>query len=86
MWFDATLARARVAAAVKFDNLTGTYQVSKSGDGRVVLVRAKANDEAQVREWMTGFDRVALEPAQPLEPNAEYYVRVRLLRSAARRP
>ena len=31
-----------------------------------------------MRDWMTIFDRVPLEPESPLEPNAEYYVRVRL--------
>ena len=77
LWFDATLARTRVAAAVRFDSLTGTYQVSKERDGRVFW-SAKANDEAQVRDWVTGFDQIALEPGQPLEPNVEYYVRVRL--------
>lgn len=77
LWFDTTLARTRVAAAVRFDSLTGTYQVSKERDGRVFW-SAKANDEAQVREWMTGFDQIALELGQPLEPNVEYYVRVRL--------
>jgi hypothetical protein len=77
LWFDGTLARTRVAAAVRFDSLTGTYQVSKERDGRVFW-SAKAGDEAQVREWMTTFDQIAVELAQPLEANAEYYVRVRL--------
>ena len=33
---------------------------------------------------MTAFDRVPLEVAAPLEPNAEYYVRVRLYCSPRR--
>ncbi len=32
--------------------------------------------EADVREWLTTFDLVSLDPVAPLEPNAEYYVRV----------
>lgn len=77
LWFDATLARTRVAAAGRFDSLTGTYQVSKERDGRVFWSE-KSSDEAQVREWMTSFDQIAVELTQPLEANAEYYVRVRL--------
>ena len=77
LWFDATLARTRVAASVRFDSLTATYQVSKERDGRVFW-SAKASEESQVRDWMTGFDPITLDLARPLEPNVEYYVRVRL--------
>ena len=77
LWFDPMLARARVAASVKFDSLTTSYQVSKDRDGRVFW-SDKASDEAKVREWITAFEQVALEPSNPLEPNVEYYVRVRL--------
>jgi hypothetical protein len=80
LWFDATLARTRAAASVRFDSLTATYQVSKERDGRVFWSE-KADDEAKVREWMTNFDQIALEPASRLEPNVEYYVRVRLYAS-----
>jgi uncharacterized protein DUF4390 len=80
LWFDPTLARTRVAASVRFDSLTSTYQASKERDGRVFW-SDKANDEATVRDWLTNFDQVALEPANPLEPNVEYYVRVRLYAS-----
>jgi len=77
LWFDPTLARTRVASSVKFDTLTTSYQVSKDRDGRVFW-SDKASEEAKVREWMTAFDQVALEPSNRLEPNVEYYVRVRL--------
>ena len=81
--FDATLARVRVGSSVKFDNLTGTYQLSRLREGRVVQSEP-AHQEAPVREWMTAFDRVPLEVEAPLEPNAEYYVRVRLYCSPRR--
>jgi hypothetical protein len=77
LWMDATLARTRVAASVRFDSLTATYLVSKERDGRVFW-SAKAHDESQVRDWMTGFEPIALDLARPLERNVEYYVRVRL--------
>lgn len=83
VWLDSTLARVRVGSSVKFDNLTGTYQLSKLRDGRVVQSEA-SNQEAQVREWMTAFDRVPLEAEAALELNAEYYVRVRLFCSPRR--
>ena len=83
MLFDSTLARVRIGSSVKFDNLTGTYQLSRLRDGRVVQSEP-AHQEAPVRDWMTAFDRVPLEVAAPLEPNAEYYVRVRLYCSPRR--
>jgi hypothetical protein len=33
---------------------------------------------------MTTFERVPLQPGEPLEPNADYYVRVRLHASPKR--
>jgi hypothetical protein len=77
IWWDATLAEVTVAAAVKYDNLTSVYQISKLQEGRVVWSE-RTKDEAQVRTWMTTFERVSMKPAVPLEPNGDYYVRVRL--------
>jgi hypothetical protein len=83
IWLDSTLARVRMASSVKFDSLTGTYQLKRLRDGHVVQ-SAPSDQEPQVRDWMTAFDRVELEPEQPLEANAEYYVRVRLYASPRR--
>ena len=77
VWFDHTLGASVVAAAVKFDNLTGVYQVSKTQDGHVVWSE-RTQDDARVRAWMTSFERVPLNSSERLEPNGEYYVRVRL--------
>jgi hypothetical protein len=77
VWFDRTLISTTVAAAVKFDNLTGVYQVSKLVDGQVVWSE-QTKDLGEVRDWMTTFDKVALVSRVPLEPNAEYYVQVSL--------
>ena len=42
------------------------------------IVRSEKRDqESDVRDWLTTFERVELEPESPLEPNAEYYVQVR---------
>ena len=80
---DDTLVRATVSSAVKLDTLTGFYQVSKSHGDRVIWSE-RSQDEAQVRVWMTTFDNIRVEPALPLEPNADYYVRVRLHASPRR--
>ena len=83
IWFDSTLAHVTVASSLRFDALTGTYHLSRLRDGRVVRSEA-TRDEAAARAWMTTFDQVPLEPARPLEPNVEYYVRVQLYASPRR--
>ena len=66
-----------VAATAKFDPLGRSYQVSKFRQGQAVR-SDKVEQESQVREWLTQFDSVLVEPADPLELNTDYYVRVRL--------
>jgi hypothetical protein len=83
IWLDHSLSVVTVASSVKFDNLTGVYQVSKLERGKVVWSE-RTKDLAQVRSWMTTFDRVSLASDQPLEPNSEYYVRVRMQASPKR--
>ena len=83
VWFDRTLAASAVAASVKYDNLTGTYQVSRTIDDHVVRSE-RTRDTGLVRTWMTSFERILLAPDEPLEPNADYYVRVRLRTSPRR--
>lgn len=83
IWFDRTLAETTAAATVKFDSLTGVYQVSKLRDGRV-LWADRTDKETDVRGWITSFDQIALEPTEPLEANADYYVRVRMHMSPRR--
>ena len=83
LWMDSTLAHTRVSAQAKFDSLTGSFQVSRIRDGRL-LESNRSEQEPEVKDWMTAFHRVLLEPAEPLEPNAEYYVRVRMYASPRR--
>jgi hypothetical protein len=80
IFFDDTVAAATVAASVKFDSLTGGYQVTKVHDGKVISSK-RTEEEADVRALITAFERVPLDPASPLEANADYYVRVRLHKS-----
>lgn len=75
-WVDRTLDSATVSAGVQFDNLARRYHVTLHADGR--LEDSKTLDrEDRAREWLTRFDRLNLFSSSRLEPNAEYYVRVR---------
>jgi hypothetical protein len=66
-----------VAASVKFDNLTSVYQVKKEQDGHVTWSKSTPKDD-EMRAWITQFDDVTVHVTEKLEPNADYYVRVRL--------
>jgi Domain of unknown function (DUF4390) len=83
IWFDHTVGETVVASSAKYDNLTGQYQVSKQRDGRVFWSE-QTDQESQVRAWMTTFDQVPIDPTEPLQSNADYYVRVRLHASPRR--
>jgi hypothetical protein len=74
--FDRTVASVTVTAVVRFDNLTRRYQMWRTVDGRVEDARP-TEDQDVVRAWMTHFERVPLSATTALEPNGEYYVRVR---------
>jgi hypothetical protein len=76
LWFDRTIATSTVTATARYDNLTRQHQLSRTVDGRGEEPRL-TEDEALVREWMTVFKQVPLFSTRQLEPNAEYYVRVR---------
>ena len=77
IWFDRTLASATVAASVQYDTLTRRYQLSRSVDGRLDDSKV-SEDKADVKRFALGFDRLPLFSTGSLEPNAEYYVRVRV--------
>ncbi len=77
LWWDHTLGSASVSASVKFDNLTGLYVVSKQHDGKVTWSKSTPQED-EMRTWITTFDAVPVPTAEPLEPNVDYYLRVRL--------
>jgi len=77
LWWDRTVGSATVAAKVKFDSLTGEYQVTKEQDGHVVSSKTTVKEE-EMRGWATSFEAVPIVPDEALEANADYYVRVRL--------
>ena len=76
-WIDRTIASAEVTATVRYDNLTRTYHLSKTIDGRGQSTEATEREE-EAWAWVTAeFDRLPLFGRVQLESNAEYYVRVR---------
>jgi hypothetical protein len=75
-WLDRTLASSTVSAWVRYDKLARRYHVTLSADGRLEASRTLDREDL-VREWLTRFDRLDLFRRAKLEPNAEYYVRVR---------
>jgi hypothetical protein len=75
-WVDRTIATATVTASVQYDNLTRRHQLSRSVDGRVEAARV-TEDINDVIRWLTAFERLPLFSTTELEPNSEYYVRVR---------
>jgi len=76
LWFDETVAAATVASTVKFDTLTGAYQVSKLRETTVQWAQ-QTQIEAEMRLWVTEFERVLLGETSRLKTSGEYYVHVR---------
>ncbi len=76
-WFDRTIKSAVVAATVKYDNLTLRYSVTRTIEGSIDWADTTTHEDEAWR-WLTNdFARLSLFRGVPLEPNAEYYVRVR---------
>jgi hypothetical protein len=77
LWIDRAIAASTVTASVRFDNLTRRHQLSRTLDGRMEPDATVTENEDIVKRWLTTFERLPLFKTTYLEPNAEYYVRVR---------
>ena len=75
-WLDRTIASAVVSTSVQYDNLTRRHTVVRATDGRVEQAQVVETDE-EVRNLVTKLERLPLFRTVTLEPNREYYVRVR---------
>ena len=78
-WPDSTVGSATLAATVRYDSLIEQYNVARMVDGHVEETTV-AEDEDEVRDLLTRFERVPLFSTESLEPNSEYQVRVRVER------
>jgi hypothetical protein len=76
VWLDRTIASVVVSTSVQYDNLTRRHTVVRMLDGRVEDALVIDGDD-EVRQLVTKFDRKPLFRTVSLEPNREYYVRVR---------
>jgi hypothetical protein len=76
LWMDRTLDAATVSAGVQYDNLARRYHVTLRADGRLEDSEIIEREEL-ARRWLTEFEKLNLFSSDRLEPNAEYYVRVR---------
>jgi hypothetical protein len=76
VWLDRTVASAVVSTSVQYDNLTRRHTVVRALDGRVEEAQVVESDQ-DVRDLVTKLDRLPLFRTVSLEPNREYYVRVR---------
>lgn len=75
-WIDRTIATTTVSNTAEYDNLTRRHTLQRTIDGRVDASRM-VEEERVVREFMTSFTRLPLFRNAKLEPNRDYYVRVR---------
>lgn len=76
LWVDRTIASAVLSTTVQYDNLTRRYTIVRALDGRVEETRV-TEEEPVVKQMLTNIDRIALFRTTMLEPNREYYLRVR---------
>lgn len=77
-WIDRTIATTTVSQSAEYDNLTRRHSLQRTIDGRVDADASRSvEDEQVVREFMTTFSRLSLFKSARLEPNRDYYVRVR---------
>jgi hypothetical protein len=75
-WVDRTVASAVVTTSDRYDNLTRRHSLSRSIDGRIQEALV-TDDQAAVSRWLTQVSRVPVCPTSTLDPNRDYYVRVR---------
>jgi hypothetical protein len=76
VWLDRTVSSVVVSTSIQYDNLTRRHTVVRAIDGRVEDAQVVESDE-DVRALVTRLDRLPLFRTVSLEPNREYYVRVR---------
>ena len=75
-WLDRTVAGAVVSTTDRYDGLTGWHNLARTVDGRVVETMV-TQDEEVVKRWLTNQSRLPLFQTSRLQPNRDYYVRVR---------
>jgi hypothetical protein len=76
LWLNQKLTTRSLQTTVSYDNLAQRYKVSLELDGQILLTQVLADPEA-MRRFMTRFENLELFSTSLLEPNGEYYLRVK---------
>ena len=76
MWLNQKLLARRIRNTVTYDNLTKRYKLAREIDGRIVATEVVSDPQA-MRRFMTKFENLELFDTSLLEPNEEYYLRVK---------
>lgn len=72
---DKTVSRNTIQNTVHYDSLKDVFTVTSRGKGVNRKIVTKKPD--QYREWMLTLKDIPLAPLRRLDPNAQYYVRVK---------
>lgn len=76
IWLNQRVETRRITNTVTYDNITKRYTLSRDIDGGIVATEVVA-DRNDMAEFMTAIDNVPLFEVGSLEPNADYYLRVK---------
>jgi hypothetical protein len=76
IWLNKKIATRRIRTTVIYDNLTKRYKLSREIDGEIDASDVVPDPESMHR-FMVTFDDLELFDTSILEPNAEYYLRVK---------
>ena len=75
-WLNRKVTTRHVRTTVIYDNLTERYKLSREVDGEMNASDVVSDPES-MRQFMVTFDALELFDTSVLEPNGEYYVRVK---------
>ena len=76
IWLNQRVDTRRITNTVTYDNITERYTLSRDIDGGIVVTDVVAGHN-DMMEFMTVIDNLALFDVSNLEPNADYYLRVK---------
>lgn len=75
-WLNKKVVVRRIRTTVTYDNLTERYKLSREIDGEIDATEMVSDPEA-MRRFMVTVESLALFDTSLLEPNGEYYLRVK---------
>jgi hypothetical protein len=76
LWVNKRIAKREILTTVIYDNLTERYKLSREVDGELHGTEV-VSDPVAMRRFMAEFEALDLFDVSLLEPNGEYYLRVK---------